>query len=82
MSEVDFFVKDFCEDTREDLEVDEEEGMYPPRFHVVLSCSPSARPSHTRVKIKGAATDVVSDIFLTPTLTATPLVPVATCSSK
>ena len=80
MSDVDFFVKDFCEDTKEELEVEEEEGMYPPRFHVVLSCSPSARASQTRVEIRGAATDVVFDIFLTPT--ATPSLPVATCSSK
>ena len=82
MSDVDFFVNNFCEDTKEELEVDEKEGMYPPRFHIVLSCSPSARPSQTRVEIRGASadTDVVFDIFLTPS--ATPLLPVATISSK
>ena len=66
MRDVDFFVKEFCETTREELEVDEEEGMYPPRFHVVLSCSPSARESQTRIEFRGATTDLVFDVFLTP----------------
>lgn len=80
MSDVDFFVKDFCEDTKEELELEEEEGMYPPRFHVVLGCSSSARQKQTRVEIKGAATDMVFDIFLTPTTTS--LSQGATCLSK
>lgn len=65
MSEVDFFVKDFCEDTKHKLEVREKRGMYPPRFHVVISCSSSARQSQTRIEFKGA-TDLVFDIILTP----------------
>ena len=68
MKDVDFFVKEFCETTREELEVDEEEGMYPPRFHVVLSCSPSARESQTRIEFRGAVTDLVFDVFLTPSV--------------
>ena len=78
MKEVDFFVKDFCETTREELEVDEEEGMYPPRFHVVLSCSPSARESQTRIEFRGATSDLVFDIFLTPSvlfITSLPMSP-------
>ena len=83
MDDVDFFVKDFCENAKEELEIEEEEGMYPPRFHVVLSCSPSAGQSQTRVEIRGAATDLVFDIFLTPTATSlSQVLPVATCSSK
>ena len=68
MKDVDFFVKDFCETTKELLEVDEEEGMYPPRFHVVLSCSASARENQTRIEFKGATTDLVFDVFLTPSV--------------
>ena len=80
MKDVDFFVKEFCETSREELEVDEEEGMYPPRFHVVLSCSPSARESQTRIEFRGARTDLVFDIFLTP---AVPSVrPLSTSPSK
>ena len=70
MRDVDFFVKEFCETTKEELEVDEEEGMYPPRFHVVLSCSSSARESQTRIEFRGTTTDLVFDIFLTPAVTS------------
>lgn len=66
MRDVDFFVKEFCETTKEELEVDEEEGMYPPRFHVVLSCSPYASESQIRIEFRGATTDLMFDIFLTP----------------
>ena len=75
MKDVDFFVKEFCETTREELEVDEEEGMYPPRFHVVLSCSPSATESQTRIEFRGATTDLVFDVFLTPSVQSLPMSP-------
>ena len=79
-SDVDFFVNDFCEDTRHELEMREKGGMYPPRFHVVLSCSPSARESQTRIEFRGATTDLVFDILLTP---AVPSVrPLSTSPSK
>ena len=77
MKDVDFFVKEFCETTREELEVDEEEGMYPPRFHVVLSCSPSARQSQTRIEFRGATSDLVFDIFLTPSVPTTRSLPMS-----
>ena len=70
MSDVDFFVKDVSKDTKRKLELKEKEGMYPPRFHVVLSCSPSARESQTRIKFRGAVTDLVFDILLTPVPTS------------
>ena len=80
MRDVDFFVKDFCETTREELEVDEEEGMYPPRFHVVLSCSPSARQNQTRIEFRGAVSDLVFDVFLTPSVPS--IRPLPVCLGK
>ena len=70
MSEVDFFVKDFCENTKHKLEVKEKAGMYPPRFHVIIRCSPSARPTQTKIEFRGAVTNLVFDIFLTPAMTS------------
>ena len=75
MSDVDFFVNDFREDTKHKLEVREKGGMYPPRFHVVLSCSPSARESQTRIEFRGAVMDLVFDIVLTPAVTSTSSLP-------
>ena len=80
MSDVDFFVNDLCEDTKHKLEVREKGGMYPPRFHVVLSCSPSAREKQTRIEFRGAVTDLVFDILLTPSLPSIRSLP--TSSSK
>ena len=70
MSDVDFFVKDFCKNTKHKLEVREKRGMYPPRFHVIFSCSSSARQSQTKIEFRGAMTDLVFDIFLTPAMTS------------
>ena len=72
MSDVDFFINDFCEDTKHKLELKQKEGMYPPRFHVILSCSPSARENQTRIEFRGAA-DLVFDIFLTPAVSSVPI---------
>ena len=66
MSEVDFFVKNLFNDTKHMLEVREKRGMYPPRFRVVIGCSSSARQSQTKIEFKGAVTDLVYDILLTP----------------
>ena len=71
MSDVDFFVNDICEGTKHKLELKENEGMYPPRFHVVLSCSVSARESQTRIEFRGAVTELVFDVLLTPAVTST-----------
>ena len=76
MSDVDFFVKDFCENTKHELEVREKRGMYPPRFHVIFSCSSSARQSQTKIEFRGAVTNLVFDVFLTPTVTS-PSVPIS-----
>ena len=70
MRDVDFFVKNFSENTKYDLEVKERRGMYPPRFHVIFRCSPSARENQTRIEFRGAVTNLVYDIFLTPAVTS------------
>ena len=62
MSEVDFVSSD--NSTVDSLKLKEEEGMYPPRFHVVVSCTSDARPSQTRVEFRGAVKDVVFDVPL------------------
>lgn len=70
MSDVDFFVKDLCEKTKHELKVKEKEGMYPPRFHVVLCCTPSATRSQSRIEFKGAVSALVFDLLLTPAATS------------
>ena len=50
----------------DELELKEEHQMYPPKFRVVISCSPAAQQSQARIKIKGARRDLVFDIPLTP----------------
>lgn len=71
MSDVDYFVK--SKTAKEALEVEEKEGIYPPRFHVEISCSPSARRDQTRISFRGAVNDVVFDILLTPSPVASKL---------
>ena len=66
MSDIDFFVggDNFAVET---LQLMEEEGMYPPRFHVVISCTSSARQSQTRIEFRGATRpNMVFDIPLNP----------------
>ena len=82
MSDVDFFVNDFCEDSKHKLEVREKGGMYPPRFHVVLSCSPSARQSQTRIEFRGAVTELVFDVLLTPSAPSNTSLRIPTSPSK
>ena len=64
LSDIDFFVGD--ETSKETLKLMEEEGMYPPRFRVVISCSPNARQSQARIEFRGAVNDLVFDIPLNP----------------
>ena len=64
MSEIDFFVSG--EYMKELLKVKEEEGMYPPRFRVVISCSPTARLSQVRIDFRGATKELVFDVPLNP----------------
>ena len=71
MSEVDFFVRKNT--AKKSLELEEEEGIYPPRFHVILSCTPNANQSQTKIEFKGAVSDMVFDILLTPAVTYLPL---------
>ena len=62
MSEIDFFVSG----EHELLKVKEKEGMYPPRFRVVISCSPTARQSQARIEFRGATKELVFDVPLNP----------------
>ena len=40
--------------------------MYPPRFNLMISCTPTARQSKTRVEFRGARKEMVFDILLKP----------------
>ena len=44
----------------------EDVGMYPPRFNVVISCSPTAKHHMARFKFTGAEKEIVFDIPLIP----------------
>ena len=48
------------------LKIDEDDGVYPPRFLLSINCTPTARLSQTRVKITGAVKELVFDIPLNP----------------
>ena len=65
MSDIDFFVRD--RNAKEQLQLKEELRIYPPRFRVEISCSPSARPDQIKIEFRGAVTELVFDILLTPT---------------
>ena len=64
LSDIDFFVSG--DNSKELLRVKEEEGMYPPRFNLVISCSQTARQSQTRIVFSGAQKEIVFDIPLNP----------------
>ena len=68
MSDIDFFVRDRT--AKEQLQFKEELRIYPPRFQVEISCSPFARPDQIKVEFRGAVTDLVFDVVLTPTPTS------------
>ena len=65
MSDIDFFVRQ--RNAIEQLKLKEELRIYPPRFRVEISCSPSAQPYQINIEFRGAVTDLVFDILLTPT---------------
>ena len=59
MSDIAFFT------TGEDvLKFQEEKGMYPPRFNVVIGCTPTAKQSKISIKFKYY--DLQYDILLNP----------------
>ena len=64
VSEIDFFVSG--ENMEELLKLKEERGMYPPRFCVVISCSPTARQSQARLEFSGATKELLFDVPLNP----------------
>ena len=66
LKEIDFFVGEITNITIEQLKLKEEEGMYPPRFHVVISCTPDARQSQARIRFRGATSNLRFDIPLNP----------------
>ena len=65
MSDIDFFVRD--RNAKKQLQLKEKLKIYPPRFQVEISCSPSAQPNQIKIEFRGAVTDLVFDILLTPT---------------
>ena len=66
LKDIDFFVGENNDITLHTLEVKEEEGMYPPRFEVVVTCTPAARQSQARIEFRGAVNDLVFDVPLNP----------------
>ena len=64
MSEIDFFIRD--KNAKEQLQLMEKLRIYPPRFQVEISCSPSAQLDHIKIEFRGAVTDLVFDVVLTP----------------
>ena len=41
-------------------------GTYPPRFHVIFTCTPTAGQSQARIEFRGAVNDLVFDVPLNP----------------
>ena len=64
LSDIDFFVSG--DNLKELLKIKEEIGTYPPRFNVVISCSPTAKHHMVRFKFTGAERDILFDIPLIP----------------
>ena len=64
LSDVDFFVKG--KTTKSDLDMNERRKFYPPRFRVVITCTPTARHNQARVEFKGATKNLVFVVPLTP----------------
>ena len=46
--------------------IKEDKGMYPPRFCVVIRCTPTARQSQARIEFRGTVNNPVFDIPLDP----------------
>ena len=66
VSDIDFFVRD-ADDIKEALlKTKEENGMYPPRFRVVIGCFPPASPILARFQFIGATEELVFDEVLRP----------------
>ena len=66
LSDIDFFVGEITEATKQTLKLKEEEGMYPPRFRVVISCTPTASQSQASIRFRGTVNDLVFDVPLNP----------------
>ena len=80
VSEIDFFVSG--ENMKDLLKLKEEEGMYPPRFCVVISCSPTARQNQARIEFRGATKELVFDTPLNPSLTSTSPTATSSCMTS
>ena len=55
---------DFSDVSFDTLIIKEDCGLYPPRFKVIISCSPTAKPAIARVEFRGAVNDLIFDIPL------------------
>ena len=54
----------FSDASYDTLKIQEDCGLYPPRFKVIISCSPTAQPAIARVEFRGAVNDLIFDIPL------------------
>ena len=61
MGDIEFFDKD-----RQELELMEKEGMYPPRFHVVFTNLSTTTTHHAKIVFEGAVKDLKFPIPLIP----------------
>ena len=66
LNDIDFFVGENNDTTWHTLKLKEKEGMYPPKFKVVVTCTPAARQSQARIEFRGAVNDPVLDVSLNP----------------
>ena len=70
ITDVDFFLRNG--DKIEELKTKEDNGMYPPRFRVVIDCFPPANPLPARFQFTGAKEEVVFDVVLRPLPSSAP----------
>ena len=71
-AEVDFFVRDTDAIKEELLKTKEENGIYPPRFRVVIGCFPPTSPLPAKFQFTGSRKELVFDAILRPQLSSSP----------
>ena len=57
---------EFISAGEEELKLQERKRIYPPRFNVVITCSPNAKHNIDRIQFNGATSELVYDIPLNP----------------
>ena len=66
VNDIDFFVRDIDDIKKGQLKLKEENGMYPPRFSVVIGCFQQAKPRPASFRFTGATHDLTFDVILSP----------------